>query len=86
MIACIFFLAVVDILTKFNFLFMLPQDWIDFLRLNHLGISEFFSILFILYESVSIFKKYVLMWITSSQKIKGENRQFTRYNDRRIKY
>ncbi|WP_285891670.1 phage holin family protein, partial [Clostridioides sp. ZZV15-6388] len=25
MIACVFFLAVVDVLTKFNFLFMLPQ-------------------------------------------------------------
>lgn len=79
------FLAVVDILTKFNFLFMLPQDWIDFLRLNHLGISEFFSILFILYESVSILK--ICTYVDYQfPKIKGENRQFTRYNDRRIKY
>ncbi|RRG61910.1 phage holin family protein, partial [Clostridioides difficile] len=70
MIACIFFLAVVDILTKFNFLFMLPQDWVDFLRLNHLGISEFFSILFILYESVSILKNMYLCGLPVPRKLK----------------
>ena len=70
MIACIFFLAVVDILTKFNFLFMLPQDWIDFLRLNHLGISEFFSFLFILYESVSILKNMYLCGLPVPKKLK----------------
>ncbi|KPI53031.1 protein utxA [Clostridioides difficile] len=60
MIACVFFLSVLDVLTNFNFLFMLPQDWINFLKLNRLGISEFFSILFILYESVSILKNMYL--------------------------
>ncbi|MBH7149674.1 phage holin family protein [Clostridioides difficile] len=70
MIACIFFLAVVDILTKFNFLFMLPQDWVDFLRLNHLGISEFFSILFILYESVSILKNMYLCGLPVPKRLK----------------
>ncbi|MCC0632175.1 phage holin family protein [Clostridioides sp. ZZV15-6388] len=70
MIACVFFLAVVDVLTKFNFLFMLPQEWIDFLRLQHLGISEFFSILFILYESVSILKNMYLCGLPVPKKLK----------------
>ncbi|HBF0777782.1 TPA: holin-like glycosylating toxin export protein TcdE [Clostridioides difficile] len=70
MIACIFFLSVVDILTKFNFLFMLPQDCINFLRLKHLGISEFFSILFILYESVSILKNMCLCGLPVPKRLK----------------
>ncbi|NMS91829.1 protein utxA [Clostridioides difficile] len=70
MIACVFFLSVLDILTRFNFLFMLPQDWINFLELNHLGISEFFSILFILYESVSILKNMYLCGLPVPKKLK----------------
>lgn len=70
MIACVFFLSVVDLLTKFNFLFMLPQDWINFLKLQHLGISEFFSILFILYESVSILKNMYLCGLPVPKKLK----------------
>ncbi|MGO1042551.1 phage holin family protein [Clostridioides difficile] len=72
MIACIFFLSVVDLLTKFNFLFMLPQDWIDFLKLQHIGISEFFSILFILYESVSILKNMYLCGLPVPKKLKDK--------------
>lgn len=72
MIACIFFLSVVDILTKFNFLFMFPQELIDFLKLNHLGISEFFSILFILYESVSILKNMYLCGLPVPKKLKDK--------------
>lgn len=75
------FLSVVDILTKFNFLFMLPQDCINFLRLKHLGISEFFSILFILYESVSILKNMCLCGLPVPKRLK-ENSSFTRCNDR----
>ncbi|MCW0837442.1 phage holin family protein, partial [Clostridioides difficile] len=39
-------------------------------RLNHLGISEFFSILFILYESVSILKNMYLCGLPVPRKLK----------------
>lgn len=60
MIGCIVFLMLVDVCTNFNFLFMLPQQYIDFLGIEKLGICEFFSILFLLYETVSVLKNMVL--------------------------
>lgn len=60
MIGCIVFLMLVDVCTNFNFLFMLPKQYIDFLGIEKLGICEFFSILFLLYETVSILKNMVL--------------------------
>ncbi|EGT2204364.1 cell wall hydrolase protein [Clostridioides difficile] len=72
MIACVFFLAIVDVLTNFNFLFVLPKEYIDLLKLKHLGISEFFSILFILYESISILKNMYLCGLPVPKKIQSK--------------
>lgn len=70
MIGCIVFLMLVDVCTNFNFLFMLPQQYIDFLGIEKLGICEFFSILFLLYETVSILKNMVLCGLPVPIKIR----------------
>lgn len=71
MIGCIAFLAVLDMSFTFNLLFMLPQEWISFLGINKLGLCEFFSILFILYEAVSILKNMVLCGLPVPTKLKN---------------
>ncbi|CEJ75464.1 toxin secretion/phage lysis holin family protein [[Clostridium] sordellii ATCC 9714] len=72
MIACIFFLSIVDMLTQFNFLFILPQEYINFFRFQHLGISEFFSMLFIFYESISILKNMYLCGLPVPKNIQNK--------------
>jgi len=69
MIGCIAFLAVLDMSFTFNLLFMLPQEWISFLGVNKLGLCEFFSILFILYEAVSILKNMLLCGLPVPKKL-----------------
>lgn len=70
MIGCIVFLMLVDVCTNFNFLFMLPQQYVTFLGIEKLGICEFFSILFLLYETVSILKNMVLCGLPVPIKIR----------------
>ena len=60
MLGCIAFLAGLDICIKINIAFMLPQEWINYLGTDQIGLCEFFSILFILYEAVSILKNMLL--------------------------
>ena len=60
MLGCIAFLAGLDICIKINIAFMLPQEWINYLGTDQIGLCEFFSILFILYEAASILKNMLL--------------------------
>lgn len=56
MIGSVLFLLLVDAWTNFNFLFLLPEQVSEFIPISKLGLCEFFCILFILFESVSILK------------------------------
>ena len=76
MIGCIAFLAVLDMSFTLNLLFMLPQEWISFLGINKLGLCEFFSILFILYEAVSILKNMVLCGLPVPTKLRDKVENF----------
>lgn len=60
MLGCIAFLAGLDMCIKLNLAFMLPEDWLSYLGTDQIGLCEFFSILFILYEAVSILKNMLL--------------------------
>lgn len=71
MIGCIAFLAALDMCFTFNLLFMLPQEWVGYLGINKLGLCEFFSLLFILYEAVSILKNMVLCGLPVPTKLKN---------------
>ena len=60
MLGCIAFLAGLDMCIKINVAFMLPKEWISYLGTDQIGLCEFFSILFILYEAISILKNMLL--------------------------
>ncbi|MEW9991797.1 phage holin family protein [Clostridium butyricum] len=60
MLGCIAFLAGLDMCIKINVAFMLPKKWISYLGTDQIGLCEFFSILFILYEAISILKNMLL--------------------------
>lgn len=72
MLGCIAFLAVLDMCFTFNLLFMLPEQWISFLGVGKIGLCEFFSILFILYEAVSILKNMLLCGLPVPPKLKNK--------------
>jgi len=76
MIGCIAFLAVLDMSFTFNLLFMLPQEWVSYLGVNKLGLCEFFSILFILYEAVSILKNMLLCGLPVPKKLSTKVESF----------
>lgn len=76
MLGCIAFLAALDMCFTFNLLFMLPQDWIGFLGVEKIGLCEFFSILFILYEAVSILKNMLLCGLPVPKKLRNRVESF----------
>ena len=47
-------LMLVDIIMRINILFMIPEQYIKILGIQKLGVCEFFCLLFVLYEAVSI--------------------------------
>lgn len=56
-------LMAVDVIVHFNVLFMIPEQYIRLIGITKLGMSEFFCLLFILYEAVSILKNMTLLEI-----------------------
>lgn len=53
-------LMATDVIMHINVLFMVPETYIKVLGIRKLGICEFFCLLFILYELVSILKNMTL--------------------------
>ena len=53
-------LMATDVIMHINILFMVPETYIKILGISKLGICEFFCLLFILYELVSILKNMTL--------------------------
>lgn len=63
MLACMTFMVVLDAVCGFNLIKLFPQDIINYLSvisLTHVGFAEFFGILFVAYECVSILKNMYL--------------------------
>ena len=60
MLASTGLLMAIDVIMHINVLFMVPETYIKVLGINKLGICEFFCLLFILYELVSILKNMTL--------------------------
>lgn len=71
MLGCIAFLAALDMCVTFNLAFMLPQEWLSVLGVDKIGLCEFFCILFILYEAVSILKNMLLCGLPVPTKLKN---------------
>ena len=71
MLGCIAFLAALDMCVTFNLAFMIPKEWLSVLGVDKIGLCEFFCILFILYEAVSILKNMLLCGLPVPTKLKN---------------
>lgn len=70
MILSVVFLMFIDSMVKMDFLFMIPEEYLQYIGINRLGICELFCLLFILYEIVSILKNMTLCGLPVPTKIK----------------
>ena len=70
MLLSVCLLMAVDVILNINVLFMIPQNYIELLGIHKLGICEFFCILFVLYEIVSVLKNMTLCGLPVPAKIK----------------
>ena len=70
MLGCIAFLGALDMCITFNLAFMLPKEWLSFLGVDKIGLCEFFSSIFILYEAVSVLKNLLLCGAPIPTKLK----------------
>lgn len=70
MIGSSVFLIIVDSILNIDLLFFIPDEILNFLHINSVGIFELFGIMFILYESSSILKNMVLCELPIPLKIK----------------
>lgn len=70
MILSVVFLMFIDSMVKMDFLFMIPEEYLQYIGINRLGICEMFCLLFILYEIVSILKNMTLCGLPVPTKIK----------------
>ena len=69
MIFGIVFLFVIDFLLKINMIWFLPEEIKTFIGLPYVGMSTFFSIVFIIYEFVSITKHAAMLNVPIPEKI-----------------
>lgn len=70
MLLSVYFLMATDVIMHINVLSMVPEEYVQLLGIDKMGICEFFSLLFILYELVSILKNMTLCGLPVPTKIK----------------
>lgn len=70
MLLSVGFLMATDVIMHINVLSMVPEEYVQLLGIDKMGICEFFSLLFILYELVSILKNMTLCGLPVPAKIK----------------
>ena len=61
MIATVLFLMLADYVVKINLIFFIPLELRETIGLTKVGLGEFFCILYILYECISILKNMYLV-------------------------
>lgn len=60
MLFSVIFLMLIDSIIQIDFLFMIPDEYLQYIGLERLGICALFCLLFILFESISILKNMTL--------------------------
>ena len=69
-------LMAADLLVHANVAFMIPNEYLQVIGLTKVGLCELFSLLFILYECVSILKNMVLCGLPVSAKMRDWLEEF----------
>lgn len=60
MLVTIFFMYLIDSIVQINFIGFIPEEIRQAIKIENIGISELFNMLFIVFEILSIFKNMVL--------------------------
>lgn len=69
-------LMAIDVIIHINVLFMVPEKYLQLIGVEKMGMCEFFCLLFILYETVSILKNMTLCGLPVPLKIKAFIQKF----------
>ena len=70
MILGLLFLLIADHIIHINLAFMIPTEWLQAINLEKVGLTEFFGILFVLYETISILKNMILVGVPAPKWLK----------------
>lgn len=70
MLFSVMFLMFIDSIVKIDFLFMIPQEYLQWIGIERMGICELFCLLFVLYEIVSILKNMTLCGLPVPARLK----------------
>lgn len=76
MLVCITILVVLDLMLHINFIAYVPEQMLNVIGISKVGLCEFFSILFVLYEAISIMKNMVLCGLPVPKKLQIMIQQF----------
>ena len=69
-------LVVLDMLLSINFVALVPEEILGALGIQKVGLCEFFSILFSLYEAISIMKNMALCELPVAKKLQKKAQKF----------
>lgn len=76
MLLSVVFLVFVDSTVNIDFLFMIPERYLQYIGLTRMGVCELFCLLYILYEIVSILKNMTLCGLPVPAKLKAWIQKF----------
>lgn len=76
MLFSVIFLMIIDSITQIDFLFMIPNEFLQYVGIDRLGICALFCLLFILFESISILKNMTLCGLPIPGKLKNFIQKF----------
>lgn len=76
MLFSVIFLMLIDSIIQIDFLFMVPDEYLQYIGLDRLGICALFCILFILFESISVLKNMTLCGLPIPQKLRNYIQEF----------
>lgn len=70
MLFSVMLLMFIDSMVQINFLFMIPEEYLQYIGIERMGVCELFCILFIMYEIVSILKNMTLCGLPVPKRLK----------------
>ena len=71
MLISIFFLTMIDFIVEINLIGFIPEEARNFLKLQNVGIGDLFNMLFIIFETLSIFKNMILCKLPIPKKLQA---------------
>lgn len=76
MLISIFCLEAIDMIANINVLGLVPQQYVQFLGVEKLGLAEFFAVMYGLYEAVSILKNSALCGLPVPARVRNYIQKF----------